>query len=287
MAKKKQGVTAQRVEGADEDFSLRSPEKPEAAVPARKSTGKAKPAVRGKAAGDPQVVSYRHQDKRKNNPQIGLVNPESDPDQPKTTWAYDPHLDPALQFDVGRAQVEKLIDGALASGDETQMRSALQELKRLGEPYLNWTGKAERTSFAVDTVSLYVHERIDPASILAVVRKRMKDAQGREQDRWKQPDLFAAPFENLPLRDAIDFYKHERGWANRLIAGDSLLVMNSLLKKEGMAGQVQMIYIDPPYGVKFGSNFQPFVRKRDVAHNDDEDMTREPEMVQAYRERRN
>src|SRR5438876_10271618 len=69
-----------------------------------------------------------------------------------------------------------------------------------------------------------------------------------------------------------------------MILGDSLVVMNSLLHYENLGGQVQMIYIDPPYGVKFGSNFQPFVRKRDVGHNDDEDMTREPEMVQAYRD---
>ncbi|MEX0958903.1 MAG: site-specific DNA-methyltransferase [Burkholderiales bacterium] len=164
------------------------------------------------------------------------------------------------------------------------MRAALEQLKRQGAPYLNWAGKAERTSFAVDTVSLHVHERIDPASILAAVRKRMKDAKGKEQDRWKQPDLFAAPFENLPLRDAIDFYKHERGWANRLIAGDSLLVMNSLLQKEGMAGQVQMIYIDPPYGIKYGSNFQPFTNKRDVKDRRDEDLTQEPEMIKAFRD---
>jgi adenine-specific DNA-methyltransferase len=88
----------------------------------------------------------------------------------------------------------------------------------------------------------------------------------------------------LPLRDAIDFYKHERGWANRLIAGDSLLVMNSLLQKESMAGQVQMIYIDPPYGIKYGSNFQPFVDKRDVKDRKDEDLTQEPEMVKAFRD---
>ena len=69
-----------------------------------------------------------------------------------------------------------------------------------------------------------------------------------------------------------------------MILGDSLVVMNSLLHYEGLGGQVQMIYMDPPYGVKFGSNFQPFVRKRDVKHNDDDDMTREPEMVKAYRD---
>lgn len=274
-------ATVARDAGAG-DFSLAAPEKPAGADEPIKPRGPARVVTKG--SGDPQVLSYRHESKRKNNPQVGLVNPESDPDQPKTTWAYDPHLDPVLQFDVGRAQTEKLIDDALASGDDKTMRAALQELKRLGEPYLNWAGKAERTSFEVDTVSLYVHERIDPASILAAVRKRMKDAQGKEQDRWKQPDLFAAAFENLPLRDAIDFYKHERGWANRLVAGDSLLVMNSLLQKESMARQVQMIYFDPPYGIKYGSNFQPFVNKRDVKDRKDDDLTQEPEMIKAFRD---
>lgn len=276
--------------GGDDDFSLQPQTipadalKPKPKQSALRLHGAAPTQARGKASGEPNVLSYRHQNTRKNNPQVGLVNPESDPDQPKTTWGYDPHLDPALQFDVGRAGVEKLIDDALASGDKSHMQAALQELKRLGEPYLNWAGKAERTSFDVDTVSLYVHERIDPASILAAVRKRMKDAQGKDRDKWKQPDLFAAPFENLPLRDAIDFYKHERGWANRLIAGDSLLVMNSLLQKESMAGQVQMIYIDPPYGIRYGSNFQPFVNKRDVKDRKDEDLTQEPEMIKAFRD---
>jgi len=72
----------------------------------------------------------------------------------------------------------------------------------------------------------------------------------------------------------IKSYKHAHGWSNRLIAGDSLLVMNSLLEKEGMAGKVQMIYIDPPYGIRYGSNFQPFVNKRDVKDGKDEDLTR-------------
>src|SRR5690606_17040540 len=99
-----------------------------------------------------------------------------------------------------------------------------------------------------------------------------------------QPGLFEAPFESVPLRSALDFYKHDRGWANRLVAGDSLLVMNSLLQKEGMAGQVQMIYIDPPYGIKYGSNFQPFTNKRDVKDRSDADLTQEPEMIKAFRD---
>ncbi len=244
---------------------------------------KAKAEVKGRKSEDGNnIIAYQHDQKRRNNPDVGVVTPETDPEQPKTTWAYDPHIDPALQFDSGRARIEKLIDDALASGDETVMREALEQLKRESAPYLNWAGKAERTSFEVDTVSLHVHERIDPASILAVVRKRLRQDKG---EHGGTGDMFRAWFEEpLPYREAIEFYKHDRGWANRLVSGDSLLVMNSLLQKEGMAGQVQMIYIDPPYGIKYGSNFQPFVNKRDVKDRKDEDLTQEPEMIKAFRD---
>lgn len=302
---------------------------PEAAkaAPSKKTAAKPKAAPSAKAGpGDPQVLSYRHADRRKNNPEVGMVTPDTDPDQPKTKWAYDPHIDPALQFDHSRSEVENLIDQALADGEgqneaqrgnwiamldhalagpderairevvanlKRQMESAqlasferraLEDLKKRSEPYLNWAGKAERTSFEVDTVSLHVHERIDPMSILSTVRKAQGKAEAKAGKFEAQLGLFNAPFENLPLRDAIDFYKHDRGWANRLIAGDSLLVMNSLLHKEGMAGQVQMIFFDPPYGIKYGSNFQPFVNKRDVKDRSDEDLTQEPEMIKAFRD---
>lgn len=261
-----------------EDFALEAQE-PGVAV-TRKPAGKKKGSA--KAKGPVQVLSYRHGETRVNNPEVGMVHPDNDPDQPKTVWAYDPHLDPALMFDSQRGAIESLIDDALASGDADVMADALAELKRMQAPYLNWTGKAERTSFEVDTVSLHVHERVDPATILARAAKRMKD--GKAAEEWRQADLFAAPFESLPLRKAVDFYKHEKGWSNRLIAGDSLLVMNSLLQKESMAGKVQMIYIDPPYGIKYGSNFQPFVGKREVKDRSDADLTQEPEMIKAFRD---
>ena len=229
-----------------------------------------------------QVLSYRHGDTRVNNPEVGMVHAATDPDGDKTTWAYDPHLDPVLNFDSARAGIETLIDDALASDDPGCMKEALEELKRLQQPYLAWTGKAEKTSFTVDTVSLHVHERVDPATILAHVAKRLRGKDAASQ--WRQPDLFAAPFENLPLRQALEFYRHEKGWSNRLVAGDSLLVMNSLLTKESMGGCVQMIYIDPPYGIKYGSNFQPFVNKRDVKDRSDDDLTQEPETIKAFRD---
>ena len=281
------GATA-RATGADRpDFDLNAPVATQPLTPpAVKSTRAQTPKAKtiSPDAGEPQVLAYRYADRRKNNPEVGLVNEASDPEQPKTAWTYDPHLDPALQFDTARAQAEKLIADALAGDDPAAMRHALQTLQRMGAPYLQWTGKAERTSFEVDTVSLHVHERIDAMSILSAAAKRLGKKDQKNTAQGFQPGLFEAPFESVPLRSALDFYKHDRGWANRLVAGDSLLVMNSLLHKEGMAGQVQMIYIDPPYGIKYGSNFQPFVGKRDVKDRSDADLTQEPEMIKAFRD---
>ena len=144
------------------------------------------------------------------------------------------------------------------------------------DPTLVWASKAERTSFEVPTVSLHVHERIESSVIIDAVRKR----NGSET----QLSFFASPDENPPIRQAIEFYKHRRNWTNRLIAGDSLLVMNSLLVKEGLAGQVQMIYIDPPYGIRYGSNFQPFVKKPTIKDDTDENLTAEPEQIRAFRD---
>ncbi len=145
------------------------------------------------------------------------------------------------------------------------------------DPQLTWAGKAEHTSFEVPTVSLHVHERIDSRSIVEAVRRRNGAS-------WGQDSLFAAPEENPPLRQAIEFYRHRHNWTNRLVAGDSLLVMNSLLEKEGLGGQVQMVYIDPPYGIRYGSNFQPFVNKRTVIDGRDDDLTSEPETIRAFRD---
>ena len=121
-----------------------------------------------------------------------------------------------------------------------------------------------------------MHERIEPSVIIDAVRKR----NGAET----QLSFFASPDENPPIRQAIEFYKHRRNWTNRLIAGDSLLVINSLLEKEGLSGQVQMIYIDPPYGIRYGSNFQPFVKKPKSQTEKDEDLTAEPEQIRAFRD---
>jgi len=139
------------------------------------------------------------------------------------------------------------------------------------DPQLVWAGKAEHTSFEVEVVSLHIHERISTKAILDAVRR----------PREMQLDLFGET--PLPADKQIEFYKHEVNWVNRLILGDSLLVMNSLLVKEGMSGKVQMIYMDPPYGIKYSSNFQPRIDHRDVKDKD-EDLTHEPEQIKAYRD---
>lgn len=141
------------------------------------------------------------------------------------------------------------------------------------DPQLVWAGKAEHTNFEVPTVSLHTHEKVSAPAILNTLKN----------GKWaNQLNLFGDP--DLPLQEAVKFYEHDINWVNRMILGDSLVVMNSLLEREMMRGQVQMIYIDPPYGVKFNSNFQPFVNKRDVKDRKDEDLTREPEQIKAYRD---
>ena len=193
--------------------------------------------ARRKGKAGRHIATYEHPDKeRANNPPVGLVTPETDRDEADKSYAHDPHLDPCLA----------------------------------------WSGKAEHTSFSVPTVSLHVHERIDPRTIIEATRK------AREPE--EQGSLFAAPEANPPLRQAIEFYRHRHNWTNRLIAGDSLLVMNSLIEKEGLGGQIQMVYMDPPYGIRYGSNFQPFVNRREVTDGRDTDLTAEPEQIRAFRD---
>ncbi len=146
------------------------------------------------------------------------------------------------------------------------------------DPSLSWAGKVEGASFEVDIRSLHLHERIDPSTIIAAVGKHP------EEGVPIQPPLFEQMEERLPLPQALEFYRHSHGWSNRLIAGDSLLVMNSLLIKENLGSKVQMIYIDPPYGIRYGSNFQPFVSRREVHDGKDEDLTSEPETLKAFRD---
>jgi len=182
------------------------------------------------------IDAYSHEDKKRTNNPPIGVAQYDVSVGKKATYSYDPHIDPQLE----------------------------------------WAGKAERLSFDVPTVSLHIHETINPYNIIKAVRNAKPD----------DPQLtFFEHVDPMKARsETLEFYQHKKNWTNRLIAGDSLYVMNSLIEKEGMAGQVQMVYIDPPYGIKYGSNFQPFVDKRDVKDGKDDDLTQEPEMIEAFRD---
>jgi len=200
--------------------------------------------------------------------------------KPPTTYRYDSSLSPALDWDGGngaRAVGETLIRQILDARTLEEAKAAAEQIKTLGRPFLNWTGKAERLSFDCPTLPLFVHERLSTKAIIETLQAHKRDKQ---VDMF---DLFGDPRHSV-ADQILRAYEHRDKWVNRMILGDSLVVMNSLLQYEGLGGQVQMLFADFPYGVKFGSNFQPFVRKRDVKHNEDEDMTREPEMVKAYRD---
>ena len=227
------------------------------------------------------VAGYRHDERRPNNPEAGLPPTADNANPRRTTHHYDPHLAPELNFATAHADLAALIESALASDDLTAVKEALQVLKKAQEPFLNWSGKSERTSFEIDEVALHVHERVDPATILAAAEKHIKNGKELPQGSFVPADPAS---ERLPLSRALQYYQHEKNWSNRLIAGDSLLVMNSLLQKEGMAGSVHMVYLDPPYGIGYGSNFQPFVGQRSVHDGKDEDLSREPETIKAFRD---
>lgn len=191
------------------------------------------------------VEAYTHDDKKRtNNPPVGMAQHDKAEERVKT-YQFDPHLDPTLQ----------------------------------------WAGKAEGMSFDVPTSSIHIHESIKPHSIIARVMKEYSNTlEGQLEGQQSMFDAETPAERMRRRRESIEFYQHGVNWTNRMIAGDSLVIMNSLLEKEGMAGQVQMVYIDPPYGIKYGSNFQPFVDKRDVKDKKDDDLSQEPEMIKAFRD---
>jgi len=241
-----------------------------------------------------QADTYTHSQEAVQRPDVG-VQPEFTARKGAKTYRYDSSLAPELCWDENaERELAEWLLGRIAEAAErgeqavfaepqrwrgtdetfTSIAECVARLKSLTRPFLNWSGKAERREIAVPTIPLFVHERHATRAILETL------------DSYKaagtQLELFGDP--QLDIADKLDAYEHTGPWTNRLVLGDSLQVMNSLLEYEGLGGQVQMIYMDPPYGVKFGSNFQPFVRKRDVKHGKDDEMIREPEMVRAYRD---
>jgi adenine-specific DNA-methyltransferase len=226
---------------------------------------------------DNNTAAYVHKNaKRKNNPPAKIAGEGKIPKVDKVRYYYNPHLDPVLRFDsTGKSDklneiIEKAKNEALTEEEAEILSKALSG----HQPWLEWADKreheADRGWFEVDPVALHIHERVSAQAIVSSLRRG-------DYQRL----LFADP--ELEYKEAVKFYEHDVDWANRLILGDSLQVMSSLARREDMAGKVQMIYMDPPYGIKFAGNFQNEINKRDVKEKDT-DLTREPEMIKAYRD---
>ena len=219
-----------------------------------------------------EIQDYRHDAAtRRNNPPAGIASHGGLREKPKQEYAYNPHLPPVLRFDeTGAAdKLPELLEKAKNGLSDDEIKILADALKDRA-PWLEWAGKQEAKSFAVDPVALHIHERVSAKAIMR--------AAGRQD---VQRHLFADP--QQAYHEAVQFYQHDVDWSNRLILGDGLTVMSSLAHREDLAGKVQMIYLDPPYGIKFASNFQPTVFQRGVTERE-QDLTREPEQIKAYRD---
>ena len=186
----------------------------------------------------------------------------------------------AIKHQDKRANIptEELRD--FVSEDEKNPKSVLYPRDSSLDPQLVWKGKDEQDTedLSVPVVPIYIQEKIHPQVLV-------DDILNTNQVEDNQLNLFS-DFNGGPKEfdQKIDFYHHEQNWTNRLILGDSLLVMNSLSEKEGLRGKVQTIYFDPPYGIKFGSNWQVSTQKKDVKDSRAEDTTRQPEQIRAFRD---
>ncbi len=263
----------------DADFELRAEDaiKPKRGRP--KGSGKGRDSKVEAAATAPELelsdsesANYLHRAKRLNNPPAGLAAEGRAAEPPRLAYAYNPHRPPELRFDPsGRAdRAAELVAAATQRALSTEEVAELKALLSVHEPWIEWAGKREKPGFEVDPVALHIHERVSTQAILNAVRR-----QDSPRSLFADPDLDPAK--------ELQFYKYPIEWANRMVLGDSLQVMASLARRENLAGLVQMIYLDPPYGIKFGGNFQSEVGKRDVKDRDS-DLTREPEMIKAYRD---
>jgi len=177
--------------------------------------------------------------------------------------------------DSVRVAYERVANG-LAEEKKTRNRDL--------DPQLVWRGKDEQdwSDLVVHAPPLYIQEKVHPKALIDDLQRETRE---REHEAGKLiPDLFA-DFNGIPKGvDKTEFYQHDQNWSNRMILGDSLQVMASLAEREGLRGKVQCIYIDPPYGIKFNSNFQWSTTSRDVKDGKADHITREPEQVKAFRD---
>src|SRR5438270_6995401 len=174
-------------------------------------------------------------------------------------------------------------ESVMRAEDKSPIQLAYERRNRDLDPQLVWRGKDEQdwSDLIVQAPPLYIQEKVHPKVLIDDLLRQTKEGQ---QNRDLQLDLFA-DFNGVPEgADRTEFYQHDQNWTNRMILGDSLQVMASLAEREGLRGKVQCIYIDPPYGIKFNSNFQWSTTSRDVKDGNVEHITREPEQVKAFRD---
>ena len=179
-------------------------------------------------------------------------------------------------------------EAVMAERDRSPVEVEYERRNRDLDPQLVWRGKDEqnRSDLVVQAPPLFIQEKVHPKALIADLLRQTKDAEAEQaaSEAGFQADLFA-DFNGLPDEDArTEFYQHDANWSNRMILGDSLQVMASLAEREGLRGKVQCIYLDPPYGIKFNSNFQWSTTSRDVKDGKAEHITREPEQVKAFRD---
>ncbi|MCF6364500.1 MAG: site-specific DNA-methyltransferase, partial [Gammaproteobacteria bacterium] len=187
--------------------------------------------------------------------------------------------DDARRKNIPTAEYQSVMEKELQS----PIRVAYKRRNRDLDPQLVWRGKDEQdwSDLVVNAPPLYIQDKVHPKVLIDDLKRQTQKAE--EQDSG-QADLFA-DFNGAPSEEAkTEFYQHDQNWSNRMILGDSLQVMASLAEREGLQGKVQCIYFDPPYGIKFNSNFQWSTTSRDVKDGKADHITREPEQVKAFRD---
>jgi adenine-specific DNA-methyltransferase len=194
-------------------------------------------------------------------------------------------IDTLTHDDVFRTNIPTAeLQEVMREEDRSPVQVAYERRNRDLDPQLVWRGKDEQdwSDLVVHAPPLYIQEKVHPKVLVDDLLRQSKDR--RQEAVGAQPDLFAH-FERIDDKaKATEFYRHQENWTNRMILGDSLQVMASLAEREGLRGQVQCIYIDPPYGIKFNSNFQWSTTSRDVKDGNRDHITREPEQVRAFRD---
>ncbi len=198
----------------------------------------------------------------------------------KTVEALHHRREEATRKNIPTAEYRSVLEKEA----QDPVRVAYERRNRDLDPQLVWRGKDEQdwSDLVVHAPPLYIQEKVHPKALIDDLLRQTRDT--RQDASGAQPDLFA-DFNGLPEgADKTDFYQHDQNWSNRMILGDSLQVMASLAEREGLRGKVQCIYIDPPYGIKFNSNFQWSTTSRDVKDGNVAHITREPEQVKAFRD---